>query len=126
MVYRQPPTTFEQMVAPFPESIQQTAEMLRQVISSTLPQLTETIYGGNKIANALYSFDNPNQVVCGIQANEKVCKLFVHFYDQVQGMGFAIDGTGKHARHIKFSPSEDIDQQALAGVLKVVWQSSGY
>lgn len=126
MVYIEPPDTFEQMIAPYPAMIQTTASKLQHLILNNLPQLTEQVSGGNKVANALYSFTAPNQVVCGIQAGNNACKLFIHHFEQARGMGFNIEGSGKHARHIKFHHPDDIQADTLVPLLHKIWIATGY
>jgi hypothetical protein len=123
--YSDPPKTFEKMIAPYPAPIKETAKALRNLILSTLPQLDENVSGGLKLANALYSFNSPTQVLCGIQAGEKVCKMFVHHYDQLAGMGFKIEGSGRQARHIKFSTGQ-LETTKVKILLTKLWESSGY
>ena len=126
MTYSTPPTTFDEMLSPYSEEIGQIARELREIVQTHFTDLDENIYGGKKVANALYSKGGPNNVLYGIQCGDKACKLFIHFFENVSGMGYKIEGAGKNARHIKFSQSQDIDLSLLIPILHKVRQTSGY
>lgn len=99
--YSEKPTTFDALLAPFPETTQHTGAGLRALIRRTFPDFDEHIYGGKAVGNALYSRDSPNRVLCGIQPAEDHCKLYVHHVSDVQLPGIKLEGRGKHARHVK-------------------------
>ncbi|WP_100655991.1 DUF1801 domain-containing protein [Alteromonas flava] len=125
-MYSAAPTTFAEMIAPVPGNIKTTAQQLRSIINQTLPMLTETVSGGLKVANALYSFETENQVVCGLQVNQENVKLFIHQFSAVDTADFKLQGSGKHVRHIKFSDVESLNIELISRLLKNVHAACGY
>lgn len=118
--YKQPPTTFEELIAPLPEEIQNISLHLKKRIKDTLPEVDENVSGGKKMAMALYSFDNPNNVICGIQPTETMCKLFFHGWKELEKKGFEIEGSGKSARHIKVRSESDLQPEIIEEMLVIV------
>lgn len=107
-MYRSPPKTFEELAAPFDRGTRETAEWLRSLILESFPSVEEGIYGGTKVANALYSVGSPDSVALGIQPTEGLVKLFIHDPQHLGPSSFKLEGRGKHMRHIKFTvPLED-------------------
>jgi hypothetical protein len=107
--YATPPTTFEQLVAPFPVAIQEAAAALRAVVLTHFPNAHEHVSGGLKFATALYSIGKPTNVVCGLQPTATHCKYFLHHVRPGDIPDLRLEGTGKHARHVKVASA------ALAG-----------
>jgi DNA helicase IV len=109
--------TFEIIKKDRPESIRKTAQKLRNIIFETLGDIDENIYGGKKVQNALYSKGDPNNVVCGIQTNDKYCLFYLHKTDVVNTDGLKLEGKGKHAKHVKFASAAEIDENLIRRVL---------
>lgn len=116
-VYGQPPTTFAELVAPFPAPIQAAAAALREVIFRILPDAHEHVSGGLKFANALYSLARPTNVVCGIQPTATHCKLYLHHVRPGDIPGVKVEGSGKHARHVKVASEDFALRPAIAAAL---------
>lgn len=68
---------------------------------------------------ALYSIDEPNNVVCGIQPTESMCKLFFHGWKHLKKAGYRLEGSGRHARHIKIRSSEELEPDATADMIEI-------
>lgn len=118
-MYEEPPTTFEEMMHPFSTEVQETAHWLRTLIRESFPQVTETIYGGSKVANALYSIDDPNAVALGIQGGGSFVKLFVHDPHLLGKPSFKLEGKGKHSRHIKFTEPPVDRREELVELMRI-------
>ena len=114
--------TFETMIVERPEAIQATANKLRNIIFSTLTDIEENIYGGKKVQNALYSKGGPRNVVCGIQTNDDYCIFYLHKTDQVDTGDLKLEGSGKHAKHIKFHSVDEIEVQLIQKVLNNIYE----
>jgi hypothetical protein len=101
-LYAEPPRTFPELLAPFPAEIRAIGEWLRALVLTEFPQVEENIYGGSKVANALYSIGGAQRVGLGIQPGPRSVKLFIHDPDHLGTPPFRLEGSGKHMRHIKF------------------------
>jgi hypothetical protein len=105
--YDQPPVTFAEMLAPFPATVREAAEVLRALILEALPEAHEHVSGGLKFATALYSLHRPTNVACGLQTTATHCKLYLHHVRPGDVENLALEGSGKNARHVKVaSPTE--------------------
>lgn len=118
--YIQPPTTFKELTKPLPEEIQNIASHLQKVIMDTLPDVDENVSGGKKMGMALYSFDNPNNVICGFQPTQSMCKLFFHGWKELNKQGFKLEGSGKNARHIKLRKESELQPEVIEEMLLIV------
>ena len=118
-MYDQPPQTFEEVIAPFPEAIRATASWLRTLIFESFPQVEENIYGGSKVANALYSVGSTTSVALGIQPGARAVKLFVHDPAHLGKTAFKLEGKGKHMRHIKFTAPPVREQEELVELMRI-------
>ncbi|MEL7833292.1 hypothetical protein [Fodinibius sp. Rm-B-1B1-1] len=70
--------------SPSAQEIQNISLRLQKIIRDILPEVDENVSGGKKMVMALYSFDNPNIVICGIQPTETMCKLFFHGWEALK------------------------------------------
>lgn len=118
-MYDRPPETFAELVEPFPSSIRETAGWLRDLILESFPHVEERIYGGSKVANALYSVAAPDAVALGIQPGKRFVKLFIHDPEHLGTPGFKLEGRGKHMRHIKFVEPPEADREALVELMGI-------
>lgn len=116
--YSTNPTTFEALIAPFPGDIQEIAGQLRQLVREALPDAEENIYGGAKVANALYSLGGSANVICGIQPAPELCRLYVHHIHGLSHPELKIEGKGKHARHVKVRSLAEVKPDTLGWLLK--------
>lgn len=112
--YLKPPTTFEQLVAPFPVAIQEAAAALRAAVLARFPDAHEHVSGGLKFATALYSFGQPTNVACGLQPTATHCKLFLHHVRKGDVAGLKLEGSGKNARHVKVESAAAAAQPVIA------------
>lgn len=113
------PTTFSEMLAPIPEPTRKIATQLRTIIKAALPQADEAFYGGAKMGMVLYSIDGPNNVICGIQPTDKMCKLFFHGWKHLVESGYRMEGSGKNARHIKIRSSQELKAEEIARMINI-------
>lgn len=118
-MYDEPPQTFEELVEPFPPEIREIAEWLRSLLLSEFPQLDETIHGGLKVANALYSIGGADRVALGIQPGVRFVKLFIHDPEHLPETGFKLEGRGRHMRHIKLDSIPDARRDELVTLARV-------
>lgn len=117
--------TFNDMLKPLPEPIRSAALELRRIIRVAIPDADEGIYGGPKIGMALYSIAGPNNVICGIQPTGTNCKLFFHGWEALVANGYKLEGSGKHARHVKLCSPSDIDAAEVTRMLAVARTAIG-
>ena len=68
---------------------------------------------------ALYSIDGPNNVVCGFQPTQDMCKLFFHGWKQLKEAGYRLEGSGKHARHIKIRSIQEVQPEEIADMIRI-------
>lgn len=71
---------------------------------------------------ALYSVNGPDNVICGIQPTQNMCKLFFHGWEQLEEAGYRLEGSGKHARHIKVRSSQELEPDGLADMIEIAAQ----
>lgn len=118
-MYRRKPETFEQMIEPIPSELQRTAVWLRELIRTEFADLDERIYGGKKVANALYSVGEPDRVALGIQPTTATIKLFIHDPELLGSPPFKLEGSGRHMRHIKFAQPPVERRDALVSLMLI-------
>lgn len=123
-VYKRRPESFNELIAPFSKEIRAVALGLRRMIRETLPNAEENIYGGLMVAQALYSIGGPAKVVCGIQPDKIQCRLFLHNVADVKLHGIKIEGTGKHARHVKVKELNKENKKALSRLIGEAFKRS--
>lgn len=116
------PTTFDALVAPLPDDVRAAATRLRAIVRRTVPDADEAVSGGAKIAMALYSRGGPANVICGIQPTASGCKLFFHGWEQLAKAGHKLQGSGKHARHVRIASPSDIDDERIAEMVRMAAQ----
>jgi hypothetical protein len=111
--------TFEIIKKEKPKEVQQAAQTLRDLIFESLDGIEENIYGGKKVQNALYSKKgDTKKVVCGIQTNQNFCIFYLHKTEKVDCTGLKLEGSGKHAKHVKFASANEIDPKIIRRILK--------
>ena len=124
-IYKRKPENFNELVAPFPKEVRTVAFGLRRMIGEALPRAEENIYGGLLVANALYSIGDPTKVICGIQPDKIQCRLFLHNVADLKPPGIKIEGTGKHARHVKVVKLNTENKTALSQLVAEAFNRSG-
>lgn len=124
-VYKRKPESFNEMLAPFSKEIRTIALGLRRMIREALPESEEKIYGGLMVAQVLYGIGGPAKVICGIQPDKIQCRLFLHNVADVKLPGIKIEGTGKHARHVKVKELNRENKKALSRLIGEAFNRSG-
>jgi hypothetical protein len=119
------PRDFSDLLKPVPESIREVATQLRKIIKTTLPDADEAFYGGGKMGMVLYSIDGPNNVICGIQPTDSICKLFLQGWKRLAESGYRLEGSGKNARHIKVGSPNEIEPAELAQMVMIARRAVG-
>lgn len=118
-LYTEPPKTFEELVKPFPAEIREIAEWLRALFLAEFPQLDENIYGGSKVANALYSVGSTDRVALGIQPGRSYVKLYIHDPEHLPETELKLEGKGKHMRHIKLDSVPESRREELVRLTRI-------
>jgi len=108
---------FEDVLAGKPAPIQKIAKQLRTLALDQLPTATESVVGGEPALSALYSIDNPNNVICGIQPGKKHCLFYLHNIREEDSEILKLEGLGEGNRHVKFDQPLDADTEAELGRL---------
>ena len=116
---------FPDILGSVPDAIREVALALRQQVLLTLPDASEAIGGGDRIRMALYSIGGPNNVVCGIQPTANACKLFLHGWQALVQAGFRLEGSGKHARHIKLREVSELERLEVARMISIARRAVG-
>ncbi|HLG93484.1 MAG TPA: hypothetical protein VI546_01470 [candidate division Zixibacteria bacterium] len=124
-VYKRKPESFNEMLAPYSREIRTIALGLRRMIREALPESEEKIYGGLMVAQALYGIGGPAKVICGIQPDKIQCRLFLHNVADLKPPGIKIEGTGKHARHVKVVKLNTENKTALSQLVAEAFNRSG-
>ncbi|HMO16283.1 MAG TPA: DUF1801 domain-containing protein [Pirellulaceae bacterium] len=113
------PENFEELMRPLPKDVREIATRLRAIVKATIPDADEAVSGGTKIGMALYSINGANNVICGIQPTENMCKLFFHGWEQLKKSGYRLEGSGKHARHIKIHSTQELESEKVADMIEI-------
>jgi hypothetical protein len=119
------PRNFSELLMPVPGSTRDVATQLRKIIKTTLPDADEAFHGGGKMGMVLYSIDGPNNVICGIQPTDSICKLFFHGWKRLAESGYRLEGSGKNARHIKVGSPNEIEPAELAQMVMIARRAIG-
>lgn len=118
-MYDRPPETFSELIEPFPPTIRDTTAWLRELILESFPQVDENIYGGVKVANALYSIGSTARVALGLQPGARCVKLFIHDPEHLGKPSFKLEGSGKHMRHVKFTEPPTGRRAELVALMRI-------
>ena len=123
--YPTPPTTFEQLIAPFPANVQQAAAALRAAVLTRFPNAHEHVSGGLKFGTALYSFGSLTNVACGLQPTAAHCKFYLHHVKPGDITGLKLEGSGKNARHVKVDSAEAAARPEIAAAIERAGRGAG-
>lgn len=123
--YRQPPTTFAELIAPFPAAVRESATTLCSLILEAMPEAHEHVSGGLRFGMALYSLDGPTNVACGLQPTAMHCKLYLHHVRPGDVAGLKLEGSGKNARHFKVASSSAGRHAEIAVAITRAWRGAG-
>lgn len=94
---------------------------LRELVFSSFSGIDESIIGGAKVKLALYSRGGKNNVLCGIQQGAgDSCMLYVHHVDTISHNRLKFSGSGKHAKRIKFLDENEIFEEDITWLFKLV------
>ncbi len=113
------PQTFADVLAAHTPEVRRIAERLRELVRGALPDAHEGIYGGAKVAMALYTLEHENDVVCAIQPAAGRCMLYIHRVGAEDAPDLRLYGKGKANRHIKFHGVEEINPEPILTLLKL-------
>lgn len=113
------PTSFSGLLAPLPKDIREVATRLRSIVKTVIPEADEAVSGGAKMGMALYSIEGANNVICGIQPTEDMCKLYFHGWEHLKTAGYRLEGSGKNARHIKIRSSKELEPAAITAMINI-------
>ncbi|MDX1555936.1 MAG: DUF1801 domain-containing protein [Xanthomonadales bacterium] len=119
------PTRFSELIEPLPKEIGAIATRLRGIIRKALPDADENVSGGARFGMALYSIGGVNNVICGIQPTADMCKLFFHEWQALKDAGYRLEGSGKHARHVKVRGMDEVDADRLVEMIRLARKASG-
>lgn len=102
-------------------SIQLIFHALRDKMLSASPRIVEELIGGSKVKMAYYGLGERNNPVGVIGPADDHVKLYIHHFDQVDTGDLQLEGSGKHARHIKLTSEDDLSDigRLLQEVAKV-------
>lgn len=123
--YKQPPTTFAELIAPYPAAVRESATALRARILDAMPGAHEHVSGGLMFGTALYSLGEPTNVACGLQPTANHCKLYLHHVRPGDVADLRLEGSGKNARHVKIASSEAAGHAAIAEAITRAWRGAG-
>jgi hypothetical protein len=118
-MYDTPPQNFDELIAPYPGAIQEIATWLRDLITAEFPELRESIYGGTKVGNTLYSVGGTQRVALGIQPGVRFVKLFIHDPEHLPATTFRLEGSGKHMRHVKLRSIPEERRDDLLALVRI-------
>lgn len=95
--------------------------VLRELVFSSFSGIDESIIGGAKVKLALYNRGGKNNVLCGIQQGAgDSCMLYVHHVDTISHKRLKFSGSGKHAKRIKFSDENEIFEEDIIWLFKLL------
>jgi hypothetical protein len=84
-----------------------------------IPESDEAVSGGARVGMVLYSIGGSNNVVCGFQPTQDMCRLFVHRWQQLKEAGYRLEGSGKNARHIKIRTIQELQSEKVADMIRI-------
>ncbi len=94
---------------------------LRAFILNHFTDVVESIHGGAKVKLALYTRDGKNNVLCGLQeGKEDSCMLYVHHLENIKHERLKFSGSGKHAKRIRFTDTNEIIAEDIKWLLSQV------
>lgn len=116
--------TFDTLIEGKPEHLQKVAMQLKGLALRVDKLINEQIYGGIKSKVALYSKGGADNVLFGIQLNEKYCILYLHHTETADTMTLKIEGDGKHAKHVKITAMTPELETEIKQVMKNIIRAS--
>jgi len=119
-LYKSAPKTFSALFEPFSKEVKHLGEVVRKQIMTSLPDAAENVYGGKKVGNALYSLNGSNNVICGVQPQGSMVRVFFHNWKLLEEAGYRLEGSGKNARHIKIENESDLERFDIPLMLQIV------
>lgn len=111
------------MLAPHKAGPQKIALKLRTLVHKTLKDIEENIYGGAKVALALYS--RKGTVLCGIHPSGDACLFYVHHLKVLNHDRLKFEGKGKHAKQIRFHSVKDVHDTDIVWLLREIEKHAG-
>jgi hypothetical protein len=92
---------------------------LESVILKTLPKATGNVYGGAKVQVKLFSIGDSRNVICGVQARDNGCLLYLHHILPADSSLLAIEGQGKHTLHVRLTELTPTMRKEVERLLKL-------
>jgi hypothetical protein len=99
--------------------VQKLVADLEAVILKTLPKATGNVYGGTKVQVKLFSVGDSRNVICGVQARDNGCLLYLHHILPADSSLLAIEGQGKHALHVRLTELTRTMRKEVERLLKL-------
>ena len=119
------PKTPAEVFEGHPKPVRELAQQLRELAFETLPELTENAYGGAKVRLTLFSLGDPSNVVCGVQPADDGCLFYFHHVKPEDSPTLKIEGTGKHARHVKLRILDRATIEEIRRLLRLARRRAG-
>ncbi len=107
----------EDVTAGHPAEIVKLFDQIRQLILSLDDRIDEAAYGGKVVKMISFSVARADNVVAVLGPAKGHCKLFLHYPDDIDAQGLKLVGKGKHARHVKLRPEDDLDESVIKFVV---------
>lgn len=114
--------TFDDMIAPQPPEVQETARALRALVLEAAPGADEGIYGGAKVGISLYSLGHSNNVLCGVQPAGGKVLFYVHHVKEEDSAELKLEGKGGENRHVKFHSPDEVRREPVLALLRLARQ----
>jgi len=108
---------FKDILVGHSESVIAIAKILRNKILSLDSDISEDVFVGDLGHQASYSIGNIHNVIAVVSPAIDHCKIYLHYFDQVNAFQLELEGKGKHSRHISLKDPNDLPRAELKRVL---------
>lgn len=103
--FETPPRTWDEVLAGYSEGTGALTRAIRQIVLECLPELTEHVGGAKMMGYAQYKHDA--NVWAMISPEDTHVKLYFHNLKADATGQWKVEGTGKHARHVKLQAAPE-------------------
>lgn len=114
------PQTWDEVHAGYSKQTVARTKWLRSVVASALPQCTESVQGARMMGYAHYWQESRQDVLAMISPEDEMVKLYIHHVRKDATGRLKVEGTGKHARHVKLWLDQEYDEEDLRNLLAQV------